>query len=196
MLELTDLQKIGVVLTGFGVFFLFLGVIFFFDHGLLAMGNVFFLGGVACVIGLSNTFTFFFQPKMQKIKGSTLFFSGILTILWFSSILGMIIETIGLYYLFAGFLPAVVTTAQRLPVIGTVLSMPPISTVCSGCKNTNDGCMCSCTLMPSFLLRLTRCKIKQAHAHNPDRMHSTQYTCTCTYNLQAIFLTTVCILPF
>ncbi|KAK7854359.1 vesicle transport protein got1 [Quercus suber] len=37
--EMNDRKKIGLGLTGFGVFFSFLGIIFFFDKGLLAMGN-------------------------------------------------------------------------------------------------------------------------------------------------------------
>lgn len=32
--------EIGLGLTGFGVFFSFLGIVFFFDKGLIAMGNV------------------------------------------------------------------------------------------------------------------------------------------------------------
>lgn len=45
-MDLSNLYKniyfpeIGVALAGFGVFFLFLGVILLFDRGLLAIGNV------------------------------------------------------------------------------------------------------------------------------------------------------------
>lgn len=39
-LQISFLVEIGIGVTGFGVFFLFIGVIFFFDKGLLAIGNV------------------------------------------------------------------------------------------------------------------------------------------------------------
>lgn len=35
-----SLAEIGIGVTGFGMFFLFFGVILFFDKGLLAIGNV------------------------------------------------------------------------------------------------------------------------------------------------------------
>jgi hypothetical protein len=38
---LSDLQKIGVGLTGFGMFFMILGILLLFDGGFLAIGNVF-----------------------------------------------------------------------------------------------------------------------------------------------------------
>ena len=44
-MEITDLQKLGVGLGGFGVFFLMLGVLLLFDKGLLAIGNLFCIGG-------------------------------------------------------------------------------------------------------------------------------------------------------
>lgn len=34
------MQKIGVGLTGFGLFFMLLGILMLFDGGLLAIGNV------------------------------------------------------------------------------------------------------------------------------------------------------------
>jgi hypothetical protein len=50
-LEMNDLKKIGLGLTGFGVFFTFLGVIFVFDKGLIAMGNVgLFIPSLVCVL--------------------------------------------------------------------------------------------------------------------------------------------------
>ncbi|KAK6626931.1 hypothetical protein RUM44_009408 [Polyplax serrata] len=46
MFEVTDMQKIGVGLAGFGIFFLILGVLLLFDKGLLAIGNVRDIDGI------------------------------------------------------------------------------------------------------------------------------------------------------
>ncbi|KAK6933483.1 Vesicle transport protein, Got1/SFT2-like [Dillenia turbinata] len=69
--EMNDRKKIGIGLTGFGIFFSFLGILFLFDKGLLAMGNILFLSGVTLTIGLKSTIQFFMKP--QNYKGTISF---------------------------------------------------------------------------------------------------------------------------
>ena len=46
-MEITDTQRLGIGLGGFGVFFLLLGILLFFDTGLLAIGNLFCIAGMS-----------------------------------------------------------------------------------------------------------------------------------------------------
>ncbi|PAA60997.1 hypothetical protein BOX15_Mlig002190g2 [Macrostomum lignano] len=116
---ITDLQKIGIGLSGFGSVFVFLGMLLFFDRGLLAIGNILFLSGICFVIGLERTFHFFF--KLEKLKGTAFFFGGILIVLFVSPILGMLLEFYGFFVLFSGFFPVVLNFMSRVPVIGPML---------------------------------------------------------------------------
>ncbi|WAR03354.1 GOT1B-like protein [Mya arenaria] len=79
MMQISDFQKIGVGLAGFGIAFLFLGILFFFDKGLLAIGNILFVCGLAFVIGLERTFRFFFQR--HKVKATGFFMGGMFVVL-------------------------------------------------------------------------------------------------------------------
>ncbi|XP_063703288.1 vesicle transport protein GOT1B [Culicoides brevitarsis] len=124
MFEVTDMQKIGVGLTGFGLLFLFLGVILLFDKGLLAIGNILFICGLGCVIGLERTFRFFFQK--HKIKASVAFLGGIIVVLCGFPLIGMIIESYGFFLLFSGFFPVAINFLRRVPIIGSILNFPVI----------------------------------------------------------------------
>jgi len=125
MIPVTDTQKIGVGLAGFGLAFLFLGVVLFFDKGLLAIGNILFICGLACVIGLERTFRFFFQR--HKLRGTAAFGGGVFIVLMGWPVIGMIVESYGFFVLFSGFLPVAVNFLLRVPVIGTILSLPGLS---------------------------------------------------------------------
>ncbi|XP_062426550.1 vesicle transport protein GOT1B isoform X3 [Rhea pennata] len=92
-------KKIGMGLTGFGVFFLFFGMILFFDKALLAIGNVLFVAGLAFVIGLERTFRFFFQK--HKMKATGFFLGGVLIVLIGWPLIGMILEIYGFFLLFS-----------------------------------------------------------------------------------------------
>ncbi|XP_063986187.1 vesicle transport protein GOT1B [Diachasmimorpha longicaudata] len=127
MFEITDTQKIGVGLAGFGMFFLFLGVLLLFDKGLLAIGNLLFISGLGCVIGPKRTFSFFFQR--HKMKASIAFLGGVIIVLIGWPIVGMIFEIYGFVLLFSGFLPVAINFLRRVPILGTFLNMPGISRI-------------------------------------------------------------------
>ncbi|XP_065847642.1 vesicle transport protein GOT1-like isoform X1 [Euphorbia lathyris] len=120
--EMNDRKKIGLGLTGFGVFFSFLGVIFFFDKGLLAMGNILFLSGVSLTIGLKSTLQFFM--KRQNFKGSISFGVGFFLIVIGWPIIGMILEAYGFIILFSGFWPTLSVFVQKIPILGWIFQQP------------------------------------------------------------------------
>ncbi|KAL9236609.1 hypothetical protein vseg_011255 [Gypsophila vaccaria] len=120
--EMNDRKKIGLGLTGFGVFFTFLGVVFLFDKGLLAMGNILFLSGLALTIGLKSTLQFFMKP--QNYKGTISFGVGFFFVLIGWPILGMILESYGFLVLFSGFWPTLAVFVQRIPVLGWIFQQP------------------------------------------------------------------------
>ncbi|KAG9508446.1 Vacuolar protein sorting-associated protein 11-like protein, partial [Fragariocoptes setiger] len=103
MITFSTNTQIGLGLTGFGLTFIFLGIVLLFDKGLLAIGNVLFITGVSFLIGLRKTFTFFLQK--HKLKGSIAFFLGIFIVLSGHPVIGILIEACGFYWLFRSFIP-------------------------------------------------------------------------------------------
>ena len=78
-----------------------LGLIFFFDRALLAMGNILFLVGIALLLGPARTFTFF--ARRQKWRGSAAFWVGVMLILAKWTFIGFAVECVGIFYLFGEF---------------------------------------------------------------------------------------------
>jgi len=119
---LTDMQKIGVGLTSFGVFFMMLGVMLLFDGALLALGNVLFLGGLFLIIGPQKTFYFF--ARKNKLRGTACFLGGILLVFLKWPTIGVLVEMFGFLNLFGDFFPVIVTFLRQLPFIGQFLNLP------------------------------------------------------------------------
>ncbi|CAG8437253.1 12181_t:CDS:2 [Funneliformis caledonium] len=126
---LSDTQKIGVGLTAFGIIMMVLGILLFFDGGLLAIGNILFLSGITLIIGFKKTIIFFFARK-DKIRGTIFFFGGIILLVFVKMpFLGMIVEFFGFLNLFGDFFPVIIRFSRQLPIIGTILCAPYISNV-------------------------------------------------------------------
>ncbi|GAB4825586.1 hypothetical protein Ancab_008460 [Ancistrocladus abbreviatus] len=112
-------QEIGLGLVGFGVFFTFLGVVLFFDKGLLALGNIFWLMGVTILLGWRSTLKLF--TNSNNYKGSVSFLLGLFFLFVRWPMLGIILEIYGCFVIFSGFGPSIKVFLFQIPVIGWVL---------------------------------------------------------------------------
>lgn len=95
--------EIGVGLVTGGIFFLFVGVLLFFDATLLALGNVLFVAGIAMLIGPQRTLTFF--ARKQKLRGTVCFFAGMALVFVRLTFFGMLVEMVGFLNLFGYVFP-------------------------------------------------------------------------------------------
>ncbi|XP_072308934.1 vesicle transport protein GOT1A [Eucyclogobius newberryi] len=123
MVAITEFQKIGVGLMGFGLFFLLFGVLLYFDSVLLAFGNILFLSGLSVVTGFRRTAHFFFQR--HKFKGSLFFLGGVTLVLCRWPIIGMVSECYGFVLLFRSFFPVAISfvlSAVNLPFLSSWFS--------------------------------------------------------------------------
>ncbi|XP_011628662.1 vesicle transport protein GOT1 isoform X2 [Amborella trichopoda] len=114
--EINEQKKIGIGLIGFGITFTFLGVILFFDMGLLALGNIFCLSGVAVLLGWHSTWQLF--TRRTSYKGSVSFLVGFFLIFIGWPIVGVILESYGSIVLFSGFWPACKAFLCHIPILG------------------------------------------------------------------------------
>ncbi|KAI3459746.1 hypothetical protein Pfo_016409 [Paulownia fortunei] len=121
--ELNEQKKIGLGLIGFGIFFSFLAIILFFDRGLLALGNIFWLTGVAILLGWRSTLQLFINRRNYK-QGSVSFLLGIFFIFVRWPVVGILVEIYGCFVLFGGFWPSIKVFLYQIPVFGWILQYP------------------------------------------------------------------------
>ena len=122
---LDENQKIGVGLIVLGCAFIILGVLLFFDTALLAIGNALFLVGIVFSIGVQRSLAIF--TRSDRIRGSILFFGGIVLVLLRWGLIGLIVEAFGFINLFGNFLPAVLSVARQVPYLSSILDFPVVS---------------------------------------------------------------------
>ncbi|XP_058525047.1 vesicle transport protein GOT1A isoform X2 [Ochotona princeps] len=133
MISITEWQKLGVGITGFGIFFILFGILLYFDSVLMAFGNLLFLTGLSFIIGVRKTSAFFFQR--HKLDGTSFFLGGVLLVLMRWPLLGMLLEAYGFFRLFKGFFPV------AFGFLGNVANIPFLSAA--------PWLTCSCIPLPS-----------------------------------------------
>jgi hypothetical protein len=86
-----------------------------------------FLSGVVTTIGPRAALKFF--TKRRNYKGSGAFLGGFLLVLLRWAIVGIVLQGYGAVLLFADFVPTALPFLRRVPVLGHVLSLPPVRSV-------------------------------------------------------------------
>ncbi|CAJ2668817.1 vesicle transport protein GOT1 [Trifolium pratense] len=117
--DIDEMKKIGIGLIGFGIFFTFLGIILFFDRGLLALGNIFWLAGVAILLGWRSMWSLF--TNRANYKGTASFLLGLFFIFVRWPVVGIIIEIYGCVFLFGGFWSSIKVFLYHIPVVGWII---------------------------------------------------------------------------
>lgn len=130
MLAVSDNKKIGMFMLGLGAFFMFLGVLFFFDRALLALGDVLFLGGFPFLIGVKRSLTLF-NPfaRRARWKGILAFFLGFFLVVTGWPVIGFGLQAFGVLNMFGGFLGTIVGQLRHMPVIGAVFNNAAVNGV-------------------------------------------------------------------
>ena len=120
----SDNTKIGTGMLFLGCVFLILGVVFFFDSAMLALGDILFLTGLTLTIGVSRTIRFFSRP--DRMRGIVAFFGGVVLVFLRWPIFGMIGQFYGMIYLFGQFFPIAAQSMKDTPVIGELFRVPAV----------------------------------------------------------------------
>ena len=120
----SDNTKIGTGMLFLGCVFLILGVVFFFDSAMLALGDILFLTGLTLTIGVSRTIRFFSRP--DRMRGIVAFFGGVILVFLRWPIFGMMGQLYGMIYLFGQFFPIAANSMKDTPVIGELFRLPAV----------------------------------------------------------------------
>jgi len=121
--SLTGQQKIGAFVTLFGIGFFLLGLLLFFDRGLLGVGNLGILIGTIIGIGTSNTVSLF---RRAGILSSVFYFVGFFLVLFGWIFAGLLVESIGAVNSFGAVLPVAITAGRYVPIVSSILQFPGV----------------------------------------------------------------------
>ena len=127
---MNDFEVIGLGVIGFGVLFFLIGL-FGFNRNFLVTSNLLMIIGTMLFMKIKTFFNFLIQKI--KLKGTLSFFIGFTLVLFKLPLPGILCEIVGIYWLFGGFLPALLSLISKIPIISYFFP--------SFLKNKNDQYM-------------------------------------------------------
>ncbi|KAL4282395.1 hypothetical protein GQ457_03G029490 [Hibiscus cannabinus] len=122
--EMNDRKKIGLGLTGFGIFFF------------VSRNYLLFRQGIAChgkyPVHIRGDFNYWSEVyhavfhEASKFEGNNFFGVGFFFVVIGWPIIGMVLEAYGFVVLFSGFWPTLAVFLQRIPILGWLFQQPYI----------------------------------------------------------------------
>lgn len=106
----------GTFLTEAGSVLYLLSVIFGFSRTGLLIANVAFFTGIFLILGSRKCQRLFLSEK--HIISTAFIGFGVLLVILNKGVLGAICQFVGIFMLFGGFLPVLISKLRKMPVIG------------------------------------------------------------------------------
>lgn len=115
-MEGADSRQLGTFLTGAGSVLYLLSIICGFSRTGMLFSNVAFFAGILLILGVGRCKRLFFGEK--HLVATVFIGIGVLLIMANKGFLGTICQSAGIFMLFGGFLPVLLSKLRRMPVIG------------------------------------------------------------------------------
>lgn len=111
-----SLSGLGTLLTIAGFLSFISGLFTGCTRKTMIISNLLFFIGVYIILGMQKFISFVTNKK--RIPGTVIFSIGLLLIIFGRNYIGTLAEIIGIFLMFNGFLPRVMTFLRRLPYVG------------------------------------------------------------------------------
>jgi len=105
-------QQLGILLTGFGVLFYFVGLVVGFHRGLLLFANLAFFLGVFLIVSAEKFQRILLSRK--RIPATSGIVLGFVLIAFNKGFIGSCVQLIFAFFLFGGFFPYILSQFQKL----------------------------------------------------------------------------------
>ena len=109
-------KKIGVICSAIGALGFLISIFMNFNRTYMLLSDCIFFIGIFFILGTNRTIHLFASPK--RAPATALISFGIIITLFNHGFYGAIIQLIGAFLMFGGFLPHLFHSLSKLPIIG------------------------------------------------------------------------------